>query len=118
MIRSLFVLTASMLLLACCSDAFTTAPRRSGFLATPSFGVAKSQPVPTFSSASSGLFMANEQRDVSKSGTRKKRLNRLAELEKDKVETDKGFVLKAAGGFAGLVLILVIVGLTVYGPTI
>ena len=52
------------------------------------------------------LLMA--QRDSSRSGTKRERLNKLADLEDERIETDKGAVLKAAGGFVGLCVILLI----------
>mmetsp|Transcript_25078 Transcript_25078/g.35107 ORF Transcript_25078/g.35107 Transcript_25078/m.35107 type:complete len:108 (+) Transcript_25078:87-410(+) len=50
-----------------------------------------------------------EKRDVSRSGTRRERLDKLAELDEQRVETDKGFVVKAAGGFVGLIALLFVV---------
>jgi hypothetical protein len=49
------------------------------------------------------------QRDKSRSGTKRERLNRLAELEESRVETDKSFVGLAAGGFVGLLVLLLVV---------
>lgn len=43
---------------------------------------------------------------VSSSGYRQERLNKLAELEESRIETDKSFVLKAAGGFVVFLLLL------------
>jgi hypothetical protein len=45
-------------------------------------------------------------KDKSRSGTKRDRLNKLADLEESRVETDKGFVSLAAGGFVGLILLL------------
>lgn len=45
--------------------------------------------------------------DPSRSGARQERLNRLAELEEDRVETDKSFVLKAAGGFVAAIVLAI-----------
>lgn len=53
------------------------------------------------------LFMA--PRDKSRSGTKRDRLDKLAELEDSRVETDKSFVGLAAGGFVGLILLLLAV---------
>ena len=50
-----------------------------------------------------------ERRDASRSGTKRERLDRLAELEEDRIETDKSFVLKGAGAFVGLIFLLLIV---------
>lgn len=50
-----------------------------------------------------------QQRDKSRSGTKRERLDRLAELEESRVETDKGFVGVAAGGFVGIILLLLVV---------
>eukprot|EP00593_Proboscia_inermis_P003552 CAMPEP_0171313796 /NCGR_PEP_ID=MMETSP0816-20121228/45684_1 /TAXON_ID=420281 /ORGANISM="Proboscia inermis, Strain CCAP1064/1" /LENGTH=91 /DNA_ID=CAMNT_0011801731 /DNA_START=149 /DNA_END=424 /DNA_ORIENTATION=+ len=47
--------------------------------------------------------------DMSKSGNKRDRLNKLAELEEEMVETDKSFILKAAGGFVALLLVLLVV---------
>jgi len=57
------------------------------------------------------LMMAvkkDKQQGVSSSGYRQDRLNKLAELEEERIETDKGFVLKAAGAFVGLLVVLLI----------
>ena len=57
------------------------------------------------------------QRDASRSGTKRERLDRLADLEEERIETDKGFVVKAAGAFVGLLVLLLAVALsTVEGP--
>ena len=50
-----------------------------------------------------------ERRDASRSGTKRERLDRLAELEEDRIETDKSVVLKGAGAFVGLIFLLLIV---------
>lgn len=42
------------------------------------------------------------------SGSKTGRMNKLAEMESERVETDKGFVLKAAGGFAGFIVIVIV----------
>ena len=47
--------------------------------------------------------------DMSKSGNKRDRLNKLAELEEEMVETDKSFIIKAAGGFVALLLVLLVV---------
>lgn len=52
----------------------------------------------------------SERRDASKSGNKRARLDKLAELQEDEKVTDKGFVVKAAGAFVGLCVILVGVG--------
>lgn len=57
-------------------------------------------------SRTSTILMA---RDKSRSGTKRERLDRLAELEDSRVETDKSFVGLAAGGFVGLLLLLLVV---------
>lgn len=46
-------------------------------------------------------------KDKSRSGTKRDRLNKLAELEDSRVETDKSFVGLAAGGFVGLIVLLI-----------
>ena len=50
-----------------------------------------------------------ERRDASRSGTKRERLDRLAELEESRIETDKSVVLKGAGAFVGLIILLLIV---------
>ena len=50
-----------------------------------------------------------ERRDASRSGTKRERLDRLAELEESRIETDKSVVLKGAGAFVGLIVLLLIV---------
>lgn len=49
-----------------------------------------------------------ERRDASRSGTKRERLDRLAELEEDRIETDKSVVLQGAGAFVGLIFLLLI----------
>mmetsp|Transcript_11620 Transcript_11620/g.17322 ORF Transcript_11620/g.17322 Transcript_11620/m.17322 type:complete len:118 (-) Transcript_11620:509-862(-) len=56
-------------------------------------------------------LFAEDKRDVSRSGTKRGRLDKLAELEDSRVETDKGFVLKAAGGFVGFIVVLLVAAL-------
>ncbi len=46
-----------------------------------------------------------------RSGNKRERLEKLAALEEEKLETDKGFVVKAAGGFVGLMVVLLVAGL-------
>jgi len=46
--------------------------------------------------------------DASKSGTKRERLDRLAELEEDMIETDKSTVLKGLGAFVALIVLLLI----------
>jgi hypothetical protein len=77
-------------------------------------------PVPLTSSAlTSNMRMSDqvktsttlyEKGGASKSGNKRDRLNKLAELQENEVVSDKGFVLKAAGAFVGLIVILVGVG--------
>merc|ERR1719329_1414774 len=50
-------------------------------------------------------IFAEPPKDVSRSGFRRDRLDKLAELEDTRIETDKGFVIYAAGGFALLILL-------------
>ena len=52
------------------------------------------------------LFLA--KRDSSRAGTKRGRLDKLAERQEELIETDKGLVLKAAGGFVGLIVVLLI----------
>mmetsp|Transcript_8437 Transcript_8437/g.12074 ORF Transcript_8437/g.12074 Transcript_8437/m.12074 type:complete len:114 (+) Transcript_8437:100-441(+) len=59
--------------------------------------------------ASASPTVLYERRDASRSGTKRDRLDKLAELEEQRIETDKGFVVKAAGGFVGLILVLLVV---------
>mmetsp|Transcript_25889 Transcript_25889/g.29611 ORF Transcript_25889/g.29611 Transcript_25889/m.29611 type:complete len:128 (-) Transcript_25889:137-520(-) len=51
----------------------------------------------------------NRTFDRSKSGGRSGRMDKLAEMDSEMVETDKNFVLYAAGGFVGLIVVLLIV---------
>lgn len=59
------------------------------------------------SSRTAMLFMANndKNKDPSRSGTKRDRLNRLADLQEDTVETDKSVFIQAAGA---LVLLIVV----------
>jgi len=57
--------------------------------------------------SSSPSTIALFAKDPSRSGNKRGRLNRLAELEDERVETDKGFVLKVAGGFVAMVVIAI-----------
>ena len=62
---------------------------------------------PSVSSLSlSRLYERKEVVDASRSGRKRERLDRLAELEEERVTTDKDFVIKAAGGFVAFLLIL------------
>lgn len=56
----------------------------------------------------SPVSLAMAKRDASRSGTRRERLDKLAALEEERVETDTGFVLKAAGAFVGLIVLLLV----------
>jgi hypothetical protein len=64
------------------------------------------------------LFMSQEKKDASRSGTKRERLDRLAELEDSRVETDKGFVVKAAGAFVALIVLGVTFAFVIQGPPI
>lgn len=57
----------------------------------------------------STTFLLMAPRDKSRSGTKRDRLDRLAELEDSRVETDKSVVGLAAGGFVGLLLLLLVI---------
>jgi len=61
---------------------------------------------PTPATGFQTLLMAKN--DSSRSGSKRDRLNKLADLEDSRIETDKGAVLKAAGGFVGFCVILLI----------
>ena len=50
----------------------------------------------------------DKKKRVGSSGYKQDRLNKLAEMESSRVETDKSFVLKAAGGFAGFIVIVIV----------
>ena len=64
-----------------------------------------------------GSALMDQKGNVSKSGNKRDRLNRLADLEEERIETDKGFVVKAAGAFVGLLVILLAVAFsTLEGP--
>jgi hypothetical protein len=53
-----------------------------------------------------------KSRGVGSSGYKTDRLNKLAELDEDRVETDKSFVLKAAGGFVAFLVLLLVLAFT------
>lgn len=61
-----------------------------------------SRPLPS----SSCLFA---KKDVSRSGTKRDRLDRLAELEDERVTTDSSLVLKGGAAFLGIIVLGVIV---------
>ena len=44
-------------------------------------------------------------KDPSRSGTKRDRLNRLADLQEDTVETDKSVFVKGAGAFVLLIIV-------------
>ena len=98
--------TATVVLFLSCicwsSNAFSVAPNTLSVRSTTSV-------VSGMSSASS--TMLNAKFDASKSGSKRERLDKLAALEEEKIVTDKGFVLKAAGGFVGLCVVLLIAAL-------
>jgi hypothetical protein len=60
--------------------------------------------------AKTSTSLLEKKGGMSSSGNKRERLNKLAELQEDTKETDKGFVIKAAGAFVGLIVILVGVG--------
>ena len=64
---------------------------------------------PTLSAPREETTKLFERRDASRSGTKRERLDRLAELEESRIETDKSVVLKGAGAFVGLIVLLLIV---------
>ena len=67
--------------------------------------------------STTSLYMLDRDKDASRSGTKRGRLDRLAELEQDRVETDKNAVGLAAGGFAFLILLGVVAAVTLLqGP--
>merc|ERR1711957_76535 len=49
-------------------------------------------------------------RDISRSGTKRERLDKLAAMEDSRIETDKGVVVKAAGAFGILLVLGILVG--------
>lgn len=57
------------------------------------------------------LFLANDDKnkDPSRSGTKRDRLNRLADLQEDTVETDKSVFIQAAGAFVLLIVVSIAV---------
>ena len=81
------------LLVSC--HAFVT---HKSFLVTP-------VPTQTTRSITSSLTILAAE-DPSRSGTKRDRLDRLAELEDERLETDKSFVVQAAGIFVVLLLAL------------
>mmetsp|Transcript_3890 Transcript_3890/g.5803 ORF Transcript_3890/g.5803 Transcript_3890/m.5803 type:complete len:116 (+) Transcript_3890:111-458(+) len=82
-----------------CGNAFSVSPNTVSVRST----AATIAGIPSSSST-----MLNAKFNASKSGSKRERLDKLAAMEDQKIETDKGFVLKAAGGFVGLCLILCI----------
>ena len=77
----------------------------------------RTRPATTWTQTKTQLCMSEPERDVSRSGTRTGRLDRLAELEADRVETDKGAVGVAAGAFAAIILVSVMAAITLLqGP--
>ena len=64
------------------------------------------------------MSQQQQRPDKSRSGTKRDRLDRLAELEESRIDTDKGFVVQAAGAFVGLIVILLVVGFAISGPPI
>jgi hypothetical protein len=68
-----------------------------------------SRNLPSSSGKVTTTQLFDERRDASRSGTKRERLDRLAELEEDRIETDKSVVLKGAGAFVGLIILLLIV---------
>eukprot|EP00550_Attheya_septentrionalis_P001332 CAMPEP_0198289434 /NCGR_PEP_ID=MMETSP1449-20131203/7610_1 /TAXON_ID=420275 /ORGANISM="Attheya septentrionalis, Strain CCMP2084" /LENGTH=117 /DNA_ID=CAMNT_0043987751 /DNA_START=115 /DNA_END=468 /DNA_ORIENTATION=+ len=94
--------TLILLLVVCGASAFVTpAHLQRGVVATR-FGV-PSTIHPSQSAASSALFA---KKDASRSGNKRERLDKLAALEEEMVETDKSFVLQAAGGFVAILVVL------------
>ena len=57
--------------------------------------------------SSSSCLLA--KKDVSRSGTKRDRLDRLAELEDERVTTDSSLVLKGGAAFLGIIVLGVIV---------
>ena len=49
------------------------------------------------------------KKDVSRSGTKRDRLDRLAELEDERITTDSSLVLKGGAAFLGIIVLGVIV---------
>eukprot|EP00978_Attheya_sp_CCMP212_P040388 scaffold219843_cov53-Attheya_sp.AAC.4 len=95
--------TLILLLIVCGASAFVTpAHLQRGVVATR-FGV----PSPSQSAASSTTtFALFAKKDASRSGNKRERLDKLAALEEEMVETDKSFVLQAAGGFVAILVVL------------
>lgn len=103
------LLRSIALLSAICSISGFTTPHQPVSVSVSTKGRAYASFINTKPTPVTGiqtLLMA--QRDSSRSGTKRERLNKLADLEDERVETDKGAVLKAAGGFVGLCIILLI----------
>lgn len=57
-------------------------------------------------SSKSDTKLFEKKFDASKSGNKRERLDRLAELEESKVETDSTFVYAVGGGFIAIMVIL------------
>lgn len=78
----------------------------SAFLAPAPVALNRQSMMVSKQTTSTRLF---QQRDKSRSGTKRERLDKLAELEDSRVETDKSAVGLAAGGFVALIVILLAV---------
>jgi hypothetical protein len=89
-------------------QSFTTTQSTTTTKSISTFGV-NSRSISSIDDAiisSSSLFMANK--DPSRSGTKKDRMNRLAEMEDlGSANDDKGVFIKAAGGFVALIVIAI-----------
>jgi hypothetical protein len=110
--RIIFLLAALVPLVVI--DSFTAPVPHTTMLTSSSrrmsdYYAKKTSSTTTTTSTPTSLFLEQERRgaDVSRSGNKRERLNKLAELQEETVETDKGFVIKAAGAFVGLIVILV-----------
>jgi len=117
--RTLSLLVTVSFLVAHSASAFsaggTTTLRVRSFTATAPRDLLLTGPATfaTSSTSTTALFV-----DKSRSGSKRDRLDKLAELEESRIDTDKGFVLKAAGGFVGLIVILLVAAFAISGPPI
>jgi hypothetical protein len=84
----------------------TTTPTTTNTIST--FGGVNSGSRTLMSSPSSLLTVLHMNKDPSRSGTKKDRMNRLAEMEElGSANDDKGVFIKAAGGFVAFIVIAI-----------
>ncbi|CAB9520334.1 expressed unknown protein [Seminavis robusta] len=112
MMRVVECLLFALLLSVVATDAFSIRQPASLLQSQGSVGYQHHDPPLTT------LFLADDKRDASRSGTKRDRLDRLAELEDSRVETDKGFVVQAAGAFVAIIVLGVVAAIAISGGPI